>query len=89
MALHKYDPPELLNTSVAPSSSANSADYQTPRKSTVSPNSNEDSPLTIMSGTSCRDLDAEFAAASPRPFLITGASGWGDDSSDDDDDDLL
>lgn len=42
-----------------------------------------------MSGTSCRDLDAEFAAASPRPFLITGASGWGDDSSDDDDDDLL
>lgn len=47
-----------------------------------------DSPLSIMSESSRRDLDQEFAA-SARPLLRTGAVGWGDDSSDDEDDDDL
>lgn len=64
--------------------------FETPSKAVTSLTSEEaDSPLSVMSETSRRDLDQEFAA-SAQPMLRTGAIGWGDDSSsDEDDDDLL
>ena len=83
MALHKYDPPELLNASTT-----DSVEYQTPSKAKPCAQS-LDSPISIMSENSRRDLNEEFEASVARPTLITGASGWGDDSSDDEDDDLL
>ena len=41
-----------------------------------------------MSDSSRRDLNNDFEATVPRPYLITGASNWADDS-DDDVDELL
>ena len=85
VALHKYDPPELLNASTA--GVGETAEYQTPCKPTnPSKQNNEDSPISVMSEHSRRDLNEEFEASLSRPLLVTGASGWGDDSSDDDDD---
>lgn len=89
-----------MNTSIALSSSSSSStkennddsveEFQTPCKPTSNNNATaDDSPISIISDTSRRDLNGEFAAASPRPTLITGASGWGSDSDDDDVDDLL
>lgn len=85
MALHKYDPPELLNASTT-----ESFEYQTPSKAKPCTLTQEDSPISIMSENSRRDLNEEFeASVTGRPTLITKATGWGDDSSDDEDDDLL
>ena len=65
--------------------------YQTPCKSNNQSDApavtQEDSPISIMSDSSRRDLNDDFEATAPRPYLITGASNWGDDS--DDDDELL
>lgn len=86
--MHKYDPPELMNSATA--LGEDSIVLETPSKAVTSLTSEEaDSPLSVMSETSRRDLDQEFAA-SAHPMLRTGAIGWGDDSSsDEDDDDLL
>lgn len=73
--------------------SSNAAEYQTPCKEANPPPKQDicdSSPISIMSESSRRDLDDEFAATSPRrPHLYTGASGWGSDSDTDGDDDLL
>lgn len=81
MALHKYDPPELLQKD-------ESKEYRTPTKveESSSPDS-QDSPISIMSDASRRDLNEEFEASISRPTLLTGTCNWADDS--DDDDDLL
>lgn len=87
MALHKYDPPELAKATASVSTEG-STGYETPCKSTNP--KQDDSPISIMSDASRRDLNEEFeATVSSRPTLVTGATGWGDDSSDDDDDELL
>lgn len=91
VALHKYDPPEMLDTTSAPSGPDDSVVYQTPCKpskdeSAAVSSGGEDSPISIMSESSRRDLNDVFeASVAPRQYLITGASNWADDSDDDDD----
>jgi hypothetical protein len=124
VALHKYDPPELVQasqetTNTASSSSSNasassSTKYHTPckvqdsiqKRTTDGAGTTEydedisqqqdnfvDSPISIMSESSRRDLTEEFEASlaatttitTTRPKLITGASNWADDSDEDDD----
>jgi len=93
VALHKYDPPGINSVIDAQSIGDCSTEemYQTPCKSNnqnATPANTEDSPISIMSDSSRRDLNNDFEATVPRPYLITGASNWADDS-DDDVDELL
>ena len=75
----------MHNTSSASSTESPSVEvYQTPTKSNAPANTQEDSPISIMSDSSRRALNDDFEASAPRPFLITGASNWADDSDDED-----